>query len=297
MQEVAGIDLGGTNIKIGRFDLDGNCTKHFSIPTPQPSNPEAVLEAIWRGLAQIVSSFDKLQAIGICTPGPADAAGRVARLAINLEGWKDIPVAGFLQDRTKLPVVVANDGNCAGLGEAWLGAGRGYQNMIMLTLGTGVGGAILIDGKLYTGAHGAGGELGLITLAVDGPECNSGNRGSLEQHISALAVKRETGKDPAEWGVLAASGEPQALEFWRKYGHYLGVGLTSLVYVLTPELIILGGGIAASSEFFLPAVQKEINDRVLLPSRQDLKIVTAELGNQSGMLGAAKLAWQMLGQA
>jgi glucokinase len=296
MQEVAGIDLGGTNIKIGRFDREGNCTKHFSIPTPQPSTPEAVLEAIWRGLGQIVSSFDKLQAIGICTPGPADASGRVARLAINLEGWKDIPVAGFLQDRTKLPVVVANDGNCAGLGEAWLGAGRGYRNMIMLTLGTGVGGAILLDGKLYTGSHGAGGELGLINLSADGPECNSGNRGSLEQHISALAVLRETGKEPAEWGALAAAGEPQALEFWRKYGHYLGLGLTSLVYVLTPELIILGGGIAASSQFFLPAAEKEITDRVLLPSRQDLKIVTAELGNRSGMLGAAKLAWQMLGQ-
>jgi glucokinase len=296
MQEVAGIDLGGTNIKIGRFDPDGNCIKHFSILTPQPSTPEVVLEAIWRGLAQIVSSFDKLQAIGICTPGPADATGRVARLAINLDGWKDIPVAGFLQDRTKLPVIVANDGNCAGLGEAWLGAGRGYQNMIMLTLGTGVGGAILIDGKLYTGAHGAGGELGLITLAADGPPCNSGNRGSLEQHISALAVKRETGKEPAAWGALATAGDPQALEFWRKYGHYLGVGLTSLVYVLTPELIILGGGIAGSSKFFLPTVEQEITDRVLLPSRQDLKIVTAELGNQSGMLGAAKLAWQMLGQ-
>jgi glucokinase len=295
MQEVAGIDLGGTNIKIGRFDQNGNCTKHFSIPTPQPSTPEAVLEAIWQGLAQIVSSFDKLQAIGICTPGPADAAGRVARLAINLDGWKDIPVAGFLQDRTNLPVVVANDGNCAGLGEAWLGAGRGYQNIIMLTLGTGVGGAILIDGKLYTGRHGAGGELGLITLAADGPKCNSGNQGSLEQHISALAVLRETGKQPAEWAELAAAGEPQALEFWRKYGYYLGVGLTSLVYVLTPELIILGGGIAASSKFFLPAAEKEIADRVLLPSRQDLKIVTAELGNKSGMLGAAKLAWQMLG--
>jgi glucokinase len=295
MQEVAGIDLGGTNIKIGRFDQNGNCTKHFSIPTPQPSTPEAVMEAIWQGLAQIVSSFDKLQAIGICTPGPADAAGRVARLAINLDGWKDIPVAGFLQDRTNLPVVVANDGNCAGLGEAWLGAGRGYQNIIMLTLGTGVGGAVLLDGKLYTGRHGAGGELGLITLAADGPKCNSGNQGSLEQHISALAVLRETGKQPAEWAKLAAAGEPQALEFWRKYGYYLGVGLTSLVYVLTPELIILGGGIAASSKFFLPAAEKEIADRVLLPSRQDLKIVTAELGNKSGMLGAAKLAWQMLG--
>jgi glucokinase len=296
MEEVAGIDLGGTNIKIGRFAPDGRCIKHFSIPTPQPSTPDAVLEAIWRGLAQLVSSFDKLQAIGICTPGPADATGRIARLAINLDGWQDIPVAGFLQDRTKLPVVVANDGNCAGLGEAWLGAGRGYQNIIMLTLGTGVGGAILLNGKLYTGSHGAAGELGLITLAADGPECKSGNRGSLEQHISALAVIRETGKEPAAWAALAEAGDPQALEFWRKYGSYLGLGLTSLIYVLTPELVILGGGIAASSKFFLPAVQQEITDRVLLPSRQELKIVNAELGNQAGMLGAAKLAWQMLGR-
>jgi glucokinase len=111
-----------------------------------------------------------------------------------------------------------------------------------------------------------------------------------------VAVLRETGKEPAEWGALAAAGDLQALEFWRKYGHYLGMGMTSLVYVLTPELIILGGGIAASSRFFLPTAKKEISDRVLLPSRQDLKIVTAELGNRSGMLGAAKLAWQMLGR-
>jgi glucokinase len=296
MEEVAGIDLGGTNIKIGRFAPDGRCIKHFSIPTPQPSTPEAVLEAIVKGLAQIVSSFDKLQGIGICTPGPADAASRVARLAINLDRWIDIPVAGFLEDRTKLPTVVANDGNSAALGEAWLGAGRQHQNLIMLTLGTGVGGGVIINGQPYTGHQGAAGELGLISLNPEGPECNSGNRGSLEQYVSASAILRETGKDAETWGALAASGDPTALEFWQKYGRYLGIGLTTLIYVLTPEVIVLGGGVAASSQFFLPAVEQEILTRVNAPARQGTKIVTAELGSQAGMIGAAKLAWQMLGR-
>jgi glucokinase len=297
MEEVAGIDLGGTNIKIGRFAPDGRCIKHFSIPTPQPSTPEAVLEAIVKGLAQIVSSFDKLQAIGICTPGPADAARRVARLAINLDRWVDIPVAGFLEDRTKLPTVVANDGNSAALGEAWLGAGRHHQNIIMLTLGTGVGGGIILNGLPFTGHQGAAGELGLIGLSPEGPECNSGNRGSLEQYVSATAILRETGKDAETWGDLAAAGDPVALEFWEKYGRYLGIGLSTLIYVLTPEVIVLGGGVAASSQFFLPAVEREILARVNAPARQGTKIVTAELGSQAGMIGAAKLAWQMLGRA
>jgi glucokinase len=297
MEEVAGIDLGGTNIKIGRFAPDGRCIKHFSIPTPQPSTPEAVLEAIIKGLAQIVSSFDKLQGIGICTPGPADAASRVARLAINLDRWIDIPVAGFLEDRTKLPTIVANDGNSAALGEAWLGAGREHQNLIMLTLGTGVGGGVIINGQPYTGHQGAAGELGLISINPEGPECNSGNRGSLEQYVSASAILRETGKDAETWGALAAAGDPTALEFWQKYGRYLGIGLTTLIYVLTPEVVVLGGGVAASSKFFLPTVEQEILTRVNAPARQGTKIVTAELGSQAGMIGAAKLAWQMLGRA
>lgn len=296
MEEVVGIDLGGTSIKIGRFAPDGRCTKHFSIPTPQPSTPEAVLDAMVKGISQIVSDFSKLQGIGVGTPGPVDGSGRVARLAINLDGWKDIPIAGWLQSKTGLPTILGNDANCAGLGEAWLGAGRHHQNLILLTLGTGVGGAIIINGQLFTGAQGTAGELGLITLKPSGPVCKSGNRGSLEQYTSAQAIRRDTGIEPGEWGQRAAAGDPEAIEFWQKYGRYLGVGLTSLIYVLTPELIILGGGISASSDYFLPAAQKEIDERVLFPSRQGIKIVTAELGNRAGMLGAAKLAWQMLGR-
>jgi glucokinase len=297
MEEVIGVDLGGTSIKIGRFAPDGRCIKHFSVPTPQPSTPEAVMDAMVKGISQLVSSFDKLQGIGVGTPGPVDAAGRVARLAINLEGWTDIPIAGWLQARTGLPTVLGNDANCAGLGEAWLGAGRAYKNMILLTLGTGVGGAIILDGKLFTGPQGTAGELGLITLKPSGPPCKSGNNGSLEQYVSAQAIRRETGREPGEWGKLAAAGDPEAIDFWQRYGRYLGVGLTSLIYVLTPELIVLGGGISASSAYFLPTAQQEIDARVLYPSRQGIKIVTAELGNRAGMLGAAKLAWEMLGRS
>ncbi len=295
MEEVIGIDLGGTSIKIGRFGSDGRCIKHFSIPTPQPSTPEAVLDAIVQGMAQIISDFSKLRGIGVGTPGPVDATGRVARLAINLDGWYDIPIAGWLQTKTGLPTILGNDANCAGLGEAWLGAGRNCRNMIMLTLGTGVGGAIILDGKLYIGSQGTAGELGLITFQSDGPACKSGNRGSLEQYVSAKAIRRDTGKDAHSWGALAVAGDPAALQFWQQYGQNLGIGLTSLIYVLTPDLIIIGGGVSASQQFFLTAAQQEIDERVLQPSRAGVKIVPAQLGNQAGMLGAAKIAWQMLG--
>ncbi len=232
-------------------------------------------------------------AIGVGTPGPADAAGRIARVAINLAGWHDIPLADWLEAKTGLPTILANDANCAGLGEAWLGAGRWFRNLILLTLGTGVGGAIILDGKLFTGHQGAAGELGLITLNPDGPACNSGNQGSLEQYVSVQAIRRSTGLEPAQLGELAKAGDLQALEFWKSYGRHLGIGLASLIYVLTPEAVVIGGGVSASAEFFLPTVEAEIELRVLKSSRDRLQLLPAELGNQAGMVGAAKLAWQM----
>jgi glucokinase len=247
------------------------------------------------GINQLTKGVSELRGIGLGTPGPVDRTGQIARLAINLDGWQDVPIASWLQDQTGLPTIVSNDANCAGLGEGWLGAGQNYQNMIMLTLGTGVGGAIILDGQLYIGPQGTAGELGLITFQADGPVCKSGNRGSLEQYVSATAIQRDTGRAAEEWGRLATAGDPVALEFWQKYGRNLGIGLTSLIYVLTPELIVIGGGVSASSHFFLPTAQQELEERVLQPSRRGVKITTAQLGNRSGMLGAAKIAWQMLG--
>ena len=290
--EVIGIDLGGTAIKLGRFLADGTCLQSITVPTPQPATPLAVVEAITDAIYACGGSVAK--AIGLGTPGPADAAGRIARVAINLAGWKDVPLADWLEAKTGLPTIIANDANCAGLGEAWLGAGRRFRNLILLTLGTGVGGAIILDGKLFTGHQGAGGELGLITLNPDGPECNSGNRGSLEQYVSVQAIRRRTGLEPEELGKLAIAGDLQALEFWQDYGRDLGIGLTSLIYVLTPEAIVIGGGVSASAEFFFPAAIAEIERRVLPSSREGLQLLVAELGNSAGMVGAAKLAWQKI---
>lgn len=293
MQQVIGIDLGGTAIKLGRFTTDGKCLQSITVDTPQPATPEAVLLKMIEAIAQVDPDNQSI-AIGVGTPGPADAAGRVAKVAINLVGWQDVPLADWLEAKTGKPTILANDANCAGLGEAWLGAGRNFQHLILLTLGTGVGGAIILDGKLFVGHQGAAAELGLITLNPDGPMCNSGNQGSLEQHTSIAAIRRRTGKEPAELGKLAQNGDIEVLTFWQEYGKDLGIGLTSLIYVLTPQAVIIGGGVSASFQYFLPAMQAEIEKRVLPTSRLGLQILPAELGNSAGMVGAAKLAWGQL---
>lgn len=293
MQQVIGIDLGGTAIKLGTFTKDGTCVKSLTVDTPQPATPEAVLSTMVDAINQIDPDNQSI-AIGLGTPGPADATGKIAKVAINLAGWHDVPLAAWLEAKTGKPTTLANDANCAGLGEAWLGAGRNFPNMILLTLGTGVGGAIILNGKLFVGHHGAAGELGLITLQPDGPLCNSGNQGSLEQHLSISAIRRRTGKEPSELGALAKNGDVQALTFWQEYGTDLGIGLTSLIYVLTPQAIIIGGGVSASFQYFIPFVKAEIEKRVLPSSREGLQIFVAELGNNAGMVGAAKLAWEIV---
>ncbi len=291
--QVIGIDLGGTAIKLGRFTTDGNCLQSLSVPTPQPATPTDVVEAIVNAIP-LIDPQGYSKAVGIGTPGPVDATGRIAVVAINLANWNDVPLADLLEAKLNLPTFLANDANCAGLGEYWLGAGQQFQNLILLTLGTGVGGAIILDGKLFTGHRGAAGELGLITLNPDGPKCNSGNQGSLEQYASVSAIRRRTGLEPSEVGALASSGDLKALTFWQEYGVNLGAGLASLIYILTPEAIAIGGGVCASFEFFLPSMQAEIERRVLPSSRAGLQILRAQLGNQAGMVGAAKLATSLL---
>ncbi|NJR52799.1 MAG: ROK family protein [Leptolyngbyaceae cyanobacterium CSU_1_3] len=287
--QVLGIDLGGTAIKAGRFDRSGTCLQSLTVPTPQPATPTAVLAAIVDAV-NLIDADRQSEAIGIGTPGPTDAHGRIARVAINLSGWHQVPLADWVEEKTGLPTILANDANCAGLGEAWLGAGRSFQNLILLTLGTGVGGAIILNGKLFVGHDGAAAELGLITLNPDGVPCNSGNQGSLEQYTAIQAIRRRTGKEPEDLGKLAQAGDPAALEFWQLYGRDLGIGLSSLIYVLTPEAIVIGGGISASAAFFFPAIWSEIEQRVLPSSRKGLQLLKAELGNQAGIVGAARLA-------
>jgi glucokinase len=295
MIEVIGIDLGGTAIKLGRFFGDGTCIETRTIPTPQPQTPKAVTDVMVDAIAKI-DPENKAVAIGIGTPGPSDAEARIARVAINLPGWVDVPLADWIEAKTGKPTVIANDANSAAVGEAWLGAGKNFQNFILLTLGTGVGGGIILNGKLFVGHNGAAGDLGLISLYPDGPKCNSGNQGSLEQYCSIGAIRRRTGRDPAQLGEAAKVGDEVALAFWQEYGRDLGLGLTSIIYVLTPEAVLIGGGVSASFEYFYPAVQAEVDKRVQFVSRVGMKILPAQLGNNAGMVGAARLALLKINQ-
>ena len=291
--QLIGVDLGGTAIKLGRFDGQGTLLAELEVPTPQPSLPGAVAVA----LAEAVGRLDPERLagwVGIGLPGPTDGAARVARIAINLEGWQDVPLADWLEPELERPVTLANDANCAMVGEAWLGAARDCANAILLTLGTGVGGGIWLNGSLYTGPGGAAGELGLIGVDPEGPLCRSGNRGSLEQYCSIGALARFSPLDPQELCLRAEAGDPEALAVWERYGRWLGIGLSSLVYVLTPERVLIGGGLSGAFPHFLPAVWREIEARVLLPSREGLVIQRCALGNGAGRLGAARLALDRL---
>ncbi len=293
VDQIIGIDLGGSAIKAGRFSCMGECLQTLTIDTPQPATPDAVLPAMLAAIHQ-VDPQGEAQAIGVGMPGPVDVTGRVSLIAINLSNWQMVAVADWLEAKTKKPVILANDANCAGLGEAWLGVGCQFPNLILLTLGTGVGGAVILDGKLFVGSRGIGAELGLITLNPDGPPCNSGNQGSLEQYVSVQAIRRRTGLEPRELDTRARSGDTEALAFWRDYGRDLGAGLASLIYVFDPDVVVLGGGISASAEFLLPTVQAEVHRRVFYSAHSGLQILVATLGNQAGMVGAAKLAWQQV---
>jgi glucokinase len=290
---VIGVDIGGTHLKLGRFDSRGAELQSLMISTPHPAIPEQVLQAVKAAIAQL-DPQDNSHAIGIGTPGPADPTGRIARLAINLPDWINVPVADWIEAKLGKPCTIANDANCAGMGEAWLGAGRSRRDFVLLTLGTGVGGAIILNQKLFVGQGGAAGELGSMSFDPNGHLCNSGNRGSVEQQLCIRAIERRTGKTPEILGKLAQQGDPEALAFWQAYGRDLGIAAATLIYILTPEAIVIGGGISASSDFFFPAALSEIYDRVNGPSRGNVQLLRAELGNRAGSIGAAKLALDLI---
>ena len=290
---VLGVDLGGTAIKLGLFSLEGELLAEHQRPTPQPATPGSVCVEIVDAIS-VLDPQGRAAVVGIGLPGPMDADARVARICINLPGWEEVPLAAWLEPRLKRRVTLANDGNCALVGEAWKGAAAGFSDVLLLTLGTGVGGGVMLGGQLFTGHNGAAAEPGLITLFPDGPDCNSGNRGSLEQFASITGLKRLSGSEPSSLAMAASDGDAKALAHWERYGQLLGTGISSLVYLFTPQLVLVGGGLAGASEHFLPAVRREVSTRVQAVSREGLQIKPCALGNGAGRLGAARLAIQRL---
>ena len=294
MGQLIGIDLGGTAIKLGRFSRSGELLAELQVPTPQPAMPGGVVMTIVEAVQQL--DPDRLAPlVGVGLPGPMDAAGRVARVCINLPGWEQVPLAEWLEPQLQRRVTLANDGNCAVVGEAWTGAARGFDDVLLFTLGTGVGGGVLLGGQLFTGHGGAAAEPGLICVDPEGPPCNSGNRGSLEQFCSIAGLGRLSPLDPRELCRRADAGDAEALAVWQAYGRWLGIGLSALVYVLTPRLVLIGGGLSAARAHFLPAAWAELEQRVQAESRAGLELRCAALGNGAGRLGAARLALDRLG--
>ncbi|MGH3024745.1 MAG: ROK family protein [Gaiellaceae bacterium] len=307
---VIAVDLGGTKLAAGLVDRDGSLSDHRVEPTDL-SGEEAVLAQIERIVGGLAD--EEVCAVGIGVPSTVDQRSGRAVTSVN------IPLAGVdlrdrLGERCDVPVTVENDANAAALAEHRLGAGRGSRHMVMLTLGTGVGGGLVLDGRLYRGAIGAAAELGHITIDVDGPPCqgNCPGRGHLEAFVSGTAARRlaaeraeerpdgDLGRAAAAGRTidarlaaeLAAAGPGDAREVLEHVGFHLGVGIAGYVNVFNPELVVVGGGLGEADELLLEPARREVAERALPPAKDEVRIVAAELGPEAGLVGSALAAFE-----
>lgn len=292
-----GIDMGGTHSRVGLVDRQGRVLAAVKARTLAAEGPGAALDRLAeaaRGLLAAREAEGRIHpgdvaGIGIGTPGPVDVHRGVILSSPNLPGWRDVPVAARLSEALGMPVRHERDANVALLAEAWLGAARGHRDVVLLTLGTGIGGSVLVGGALHHGRDGFAWECGHMTIDPDGPPCGCGNRGCLEAFASGTGLQRRTGREGPELFAAAAAGEAAALAAVREAGAYLGIGLASLANIFNPSLIVLGGGLAAQLPLFYEPMVAEMRRRAFAAVTEGLEVVPAALGDQSGILGAARL--------
>jgi len=242
--------------------------------------------------------------VGIGAPGLVENG--VVRCSPNLPGWNDVSLQRILGEALALPVILENDANAVAYGEKSTGAGRGLNSLICITLGTGVGGGLILDGKIWRGAFGMAGEVGHMVIEPEGNPCSCGNRGCLETYASATGIvrmaKEAVGRGDAGWDVstlttevldeAARRGDKTAIRIFSEAGRSLGIGVASLLHILNPEAIIIGGGVVKAWELFYPSMAEEINRRCFREITERTKIIPASLGDDAGMLGAARLAFE-----
>ncbi|MCI9336388.1 MAG: ROK family glucokinase [Lachnospiraceae bacterium] len=303
-----GVDVGGTTVKLGLFDAEGALLDKWEIPTVTENQGAAILPDVAKSILDKMEEKGVKEAdvagIGIGVPGPVDRNGLLVGRAVNL-GWDSLDIPKALQAYIKVPVKAANDANIAAFGEMWQGGGRGYENMVAVTLGTGVGGGIIVDGRLLAGSTGAGGEIGHLHLQDEESEsCNCGNKGCLEQYASATGIVRlakrrlaEDGKPSAlRQGEITAKavfdavkeGDEVAVEIAERFGDYLGKGLAIVSAVVNPEVFVIGGGVSKAGEILLTFVEP-VFQKHAFPQCRGAKFVLARLGNDAGIYGAAAL--------
>lgn len=303
---VFGVDIGGTTVKMGFLDIQGNLLDKWEIPTRKENGGENILPDVARSIEEKLKkdniAKEDVAGIGVGVPGPVSGDGVVHR-AVNL-GWGEFNVNDKLTALTGIKSMAGNDANVAALGEMWKGGGQGYSDMVMVTLGTGVGGGIIIGGKILAGSTGAGGEIGHIHVN-DSEErtCGCGNKGCLEQYASATGISYLATQHKKNWngqtvlkddlsakavfdGVKA--GDALCIEVAEDFGETLGKGLAVIASVVNPEAFVIGGGVSKAGEVLLSYIRPSF-DKYAFHGARDAKLLLATLGNDAGMYGAAKL--------
>ena len=304
-----GIDLGGTNIAVGVVNEAHEIVAHHSVPTLAQRDAAAVIadmgDAVDTVLAKAGVTLGECASIGVGSPGNCDSDRGVVVRAYNLH-WFDVPVCDLLAKRFGLPVRLSNDANCAALAETVAGAAKGCRNMVLITLGTGVGGGIIINGKIYAGMRSAGAELGHMLLVLDGEPCTCGRCGCWEAYASATALCRQATRAAQQYPAsllakvpemtgkavfdAAQQGDEAAQAVLRRYCEYVGAGLTDLVNALAPEMILLGGGISRQGERLLTPVRNYVIAHCFGQKQGAVPVIAAAaLGNEAGVIGAAAL--------
>jgi glucokinase len=316
MRHILGIDIGGTNIVAGVVAEDGSRIMGArSEPTAADQGAEAVFDRIV-ALADAAMAAAKaddpaiaIAGMGVGCPGPLDTKSGVVLLTPNL-GWVNMPVREQLASRLGLMAELDNDANCAMAGEWWMGAAKGARNAVVFTLGTGIGGGIVIDGKLHHGASDVAGEIGHITIETNGRRCGCGNDGCLEAYASGPAIARRT-MEALEAGAesalrlivgddlkritaetvyqAAAAGDPLALEVVRDTAKYLGVGVANLINILNPEVVVICGGVTYAGHWLFDPLRREVTRRAFKPAVQACRIVPGALSGTAGVYGAVRI--------
>lgn len=308
-----GIDVGGTNIKIALVDLDGKIVYNATTPTRAEMGYEAGINNIKQAIKDLMQETKEtpqtIEAIGFGLPGQIDYKEGMVKNLSNIPGWVNVPLAKIIEDEFQIKTKLDNDVRCAALGELNFGAGKGCENLICITIGTGIGSGIVLNGKLVRGASNTAGEIGHIKMQMqNGPLCGCGDYGCLEAFASGPAIvtmareyisggKSAKYKEMAPDGVItpyivaqaALQGDAVSIQIFKQMSKIIGTALASVVNLLNPEKIIIGGGVADAGEILLEPIRKTILDRAMPIQAQSVKIVPAQLANTAGVIGASLL--------
>jgi glucokinase len=289
---LAGIDLGGTQVRVALARSDGNLITSVKTKTPLLKTPQGLVDWAASEIERLRGS-QKVTSIAIGAPGPIDVKRGVLVNPPNLP-WKNVPLAKMLNRATGAKVHLANDADMAGLGEFHRGAGRGTRNMVYITWSTGVGGGLIIDGRLHRGGHGTAGEIGHMIIDPNGPLDNCGQYGCLEVFCGGANLAKETGHPASELFAAAARGERHARMVVERSARYMGLALISLTNAIDPEMFVLGGGVTRSWKLVAPTMLETLRSSPFIKPARRPKVRRARLGDRAGQVGAVE--WARLNQ-